>query len=166
MRKVRRTAAGAALPYDVLVLATGARHGYFGRDDWAFDAPGIKTIDDATQVRRRILTAFERAETQSDQAERDRLLTFVVVGGGPTGVEMAGAIAELARKSIIGDFRTITPRCARVILLEAGERVLPGFAPELSQAAETALAKLGVEVSGLGDAYIPFRKVWLEQPPR
>jgi NADH dehydrogenase len=132
--------------YDYLVVATGARHAYFGRDDWAEHAPGLKTIDDATALRAKILLAFERAETRTDADERRGLLTFVVVGGGPTGVEMAGAVAELARRALARDFRTIDPRCTRVLLVEAGPRILPGFHPSLSLKAAAHLRQLGVEV--------------------
>ena len=141
-----RLGSGAAVPYDRLILATGARHSYFGRDEWAAHAPGIKTIDDATAVRRKVLLALERAETETDQDRRHALLTFVVIGGGPTGVEMAGAIAELARKSVSRDFRSITPHCSRVILVEGGERLLAGFPATLSAKAKTAIERLGVEV--------------------
>lgn len=137
---------GAPVPYDWLILATGARHSYFGRDDWAEHAPGIKTIDDATAVRRKVLLALERAETETDKARRQALLTFVVIGGGPTGVEMAGAIAELARKSVSRDFRSITPHCSRVILVEGGPRLLASFPEALSAKAKSAIEKLGVEV--------------------
>jgi NADH dehydrogenase len=137
---------GRRIPYDTLVLATGARHAYFGRDDWETVAHGLKKIDDATFLRRKILIAFEKAETETDAQERRRLLTFVVVGGGPTGVEMAGAIAELARKALAADFRTIDPRSARVVLVEAGPRLLPSFAADLSEAARRSLQELGVEV--------------------
>jgi NADH dehydrogenase len=137
---------GRRLPYDVLVLATGARHAYFGHDDWAAFAPGLKEIDDATRLRQRILVAFERAEVEEDAARRRALMTFVVVGGGPTGVEMAGAIAELARKALAADFRTIDPRCARIILVEAAERLLQPFHASLSEAARRSLVKLGVDV--------------------
>ena len=143
-------ASGARLDFDWLVVATGARHSYFGRDDWAEDAPGLKSIEDALQIRRKVLLALERAETETDAKRRKALLTFVVIGGGPTGVEMAGAIAELARRSVSRDFRSITPHCSRVILIEAGERVLPSFPPELSAAAERSLEELGVELR-LGD---------------
>lgn len=141
-------ASGAALDYDLLVLATGARHSYFGNDRWAAFAPGIKTIDDATRVRRTILIAMERAETyrQEKSAQRDEFLTFVVIGGGPTGVEMAGAIAELTRHAAAMDFRYITPDCVRIILIEAGPRLLPAFPEDLSAAAKKALEKLHVEV--------------------
>jgi NADH dehydrogenase len=132
--------------YDYLVLATGARHSYFGHDDWESVAPGLKKIDDATGIRRRILTAFEHAEASDNVQARKALLTFVVIGGGPTGVEMAGAIAELARVALRHDFRTIDPREARVVLLEAGPRVLAAFPSKLSQAAHDALSRLGVEV--------------------
>lgn len=134
------------LPYDYLVLATGARHSYFGRDEWERFAPGLKKIDDATEIRRRILTAFERAETEDDPDKRRRLLNFVVIGGGPTGVEMAGAIAELARRALARDFRTIDPRQARIVLLEAGPRVLAAFPEKLSAWTARALGRLGVEV--------------------
>ena len=134
------------IPFDFLVLATGARHAYFGHDDWELHAHGIKKIDDATFLRRKILLAFERAESESDPSERRRLLTFVVIGGGATGVEMAGAIAELARNALAADFRTIDPRSARVTLLEAGPRLLPAFDELLSEKAKRSLEKLGVEV--------------------
>jgi len=132
--------------YDQLVIATGARHAYFNHDEWERFAPGLKKIDDATDIRGRILLAFERAENNSDERERRRLLTFVIVGGGPTGVEMAGAIAELARRALSTDFRNIDPRSARVVLVESGPRVLAAFPETLSAAAKRALERLGVEV--------------------
>jgi NADH dehydrogenase FAD-containing subunit len=134
------------VPYDYLIVATGARHAYFGRDEWEPFAPGLKKIEDATAIRARVLTAFERAEDETDEAERRRLLTFVVVGAGPTGVEMAGAIAELANNALARDFRNIDPRLARVVLVEAGPRVLPVFPEKLSAVAARALQGLGVEV--------------------
>ena len=134
------------IPYDQLVLATGARHSYFGHDEWEKAAPGLKKIDDATSIRRRILTAFEQAEASDDAESRRRLLTFVVIGGGPTGVEMAGAIAELAHVALRHDFRTIDPRDARIMLVESSSRVLASFPPVLSAAALAALNKLEVEV--------------------
>ena len=134
------------IPFDYLVLATGAQHAYFGHDDWAPYAKGIKTIDDATILRSNILLAFEKAELETDPEERARLLTFVVVGGGATGVEIAGAMAELARKALASDFRAIDPTHARIILVEAGPRLLPGFDISLSQAAADSLKTLGVEV--------------------
>jgi len=137
---------GREIPYDLLVIATGASYAYFGHDEWAPHAPGLKSIEDATEIRRRILMAFERAEMAADPGERRRLLTFVVVGGGPTGVEMAGTLAELARKALAADFRAIDPRQARVVLVEAGPRVLPGFSEALSDYAHRALENLGVEV--------------------
>jgi NADH dehydrogenase len=139
-------AEGRRVPYDILVLATGAQHAYFGHDDWASFAPGLKTIDDATYLRRSILLAFERAEAETDAAERARLLTFVVIGGGATGVEMAGAIAELAKWALAADFRNIDPRSARIILVEGGPRLLPALHPSLSEKALASLQKLGVEV--------------------
>jgi len=138
-------AEGRHIPFDYLIVATGAEHAYFGHD-WSSYAPGLKTIDDATYLRRRILLAFERAETEPDADERRRLLNFVVVGGGPTGVEMAGAIAELAKRALASDFRSIDPRCARIILIEAGPRLLAPFDPALSEAARRSLEQLGVEV--------------------
>jgi NADH:ubiquinone reductase (H+-translocating) len=139
-------ASGRRIPYDSLIIATGARHAYFGHDAWASYAPGLKTIDDATYLRRRVLLAFERAESESDLEERHKLMTFVVVGGGPTGVEMAGAIAELAKRALAADFRSIDSRCARVILVEAADRVLSSFDTTLSAAAQRSLEGLGVEV--------------------
>jgi len=136
----------AEFPYDVLVLATGATHAYFGHDEWEPLAPGLKTLDDAVAIRRRVLSAFEQAEISDDPVARARLLTFVLVGGGATGVEMAGAIAELARKALKSDFRAIAGQTARVVLVEAGPRVLPTFAESLSAYAKRALEKLGVEV--------------------
>lgn len=136
----------ARLGYDYLVIATGAQHAYFGHDDWEKFAPGLKRIEDATTIRRRILLAFEMAECGRDPAERRRLLNFVIVGGGATGVEMAGAIAELARKALASDFRHIDPREARIVLVEAGPRLLPSFPPELSEFARRSLEKLGAEV--------------------
>jgi NADH dehydrogenase len=134
------------VPYDYLVVATGSRHAYFGHDEWAVVAPGLKKIDDATRLRRKILLAFELAENEPDADERRRLMTFVVVGGGPTGVEMAGAIAELAKVALAGDFRSIDPRMSRIILVEAGLRVLPAFAERLSEVARRSLEHLGVDV--------------------
>ena len=134
------------LGYDYLIIATGAQHAYFGHDDWAAFAPGLKRIEDATAIRRHILLAFERAESGNDPAEQQRLLNFVIVGGGATGVEMAGAIAELAKKALASDFRMIDPRKARILLVEAGPRLLPSFPHDLSEFARHALEKLGVEV--------------------
>lgn len=145
-RRVVRTAEGAELPYDHLVLATGASHAYFGHDEWRPFAPGLKTLDDATAIRSRILDAFERAEIAGDPAERAALLTFVVVGGGPTGVEMAGAIAELARKTLAHEFRRIDPAAATILLVEAGPRILPAMPPALSARAQAGLERLGVQV--------------------
>lgn len=137
---------GGSFSYDQLVIATGATHAYFGRDEWAPFAPGLKRIEDATDIRRRILTAFERAELASDPAERAALTTFVVVGGGPTGVEMAGAIADMAREALPHDFRNIDPERARVLLVEAGPRLLAAFPEDLSAYARSALEHRGVEV--------------------
>jgi NADH dehydrogenase len=139
-------ASGGEIAFDYLIIATGARHSYFGHDHWASHAPGLKSIDDALDIRRRVLLALEHAETETDPDRRRALLTFVVIGGGPTGVEMAGAIAELARRSVSRDFRSITPHCSRVLLVEAGPRLLPAFPPELSRKAERSLTELGVEV--------------------
>ena len=135
-----------SIPYDTLVLATGARHAYFGHDEWEPFAPGLKTLEDATTLRRRILVAFERAERESDPERRDALLTFVIVGAGPTGVELAGTIADLANDTLPRDFRHIDTRKARVVLIEAGSRVLAGFPDDLSAYALRSLQGLGVEV--------------------
>jgi NADH dehydrogenase FAD-containing subunit len=145
-RKRVRLQDGRDEPFDHLVVATGARHAYFGHDEWEKHAPGLKKIDDATDIRRRILLAFERAEATSDAEERKALLTFVVIGGGATGVEMAGAIAELAHWALADEFRAIDPAQARVMLIETGPRLLPAFPERLSQHAREALEKLGVEV--------------------
>lgn len=143
-----RLQSGATVEYDMLVIATGARHSYFGNDRWAEFAPGIKTIDDATRVRRKILLALECAETnrQENVAERKEFLTFVVIGGGPTGVEMAGAIAELTRHATSMEFRYVTPKCVRIILIEAGNRLLANFPESLAESARKSLEMLGVEV--------------------
>ena len=132
--------------YDYLVLATGASHGYFGHDEWAAYAPGLKDLDDATEIRRRLLLAFERAEMASSPELCRKLLTIAIVGGGPTGVELAGAIAELARRALAADFREIDPKQTRVLLLEAGPRLLPNFPESLSRYTAAVLGKLGVEV--------------------
>lgn len=133
-------------PFDYLIVATGATHAYFGHDDWERFAPGLKSIEDATRVRRSILSAFEKAELLPDGPERRRLLSFVIVGGGPTGVEMAGAIAEVARKTLAKDFRRIDPKTSRCILIEAGPRLLPGLSQQDSTYAYSALTRMGVEV--------------------
>ena len=134
------------LSYDYLVVATGARHSYFGNDAWEPFAPGLKTIEDALAIRHRVLVAFERAEVAETPEERRRLLTFVVIGGGPTGVEMAGAIAELARLELTGEFRDFDAKDARIVLVEAGPLILPSFPPPLSEKARRSLQHLGVEV--------------------
>jgi NADH:ubiquinone reductase (H+-translocating) len=149
---------GDAIPYDRLVLATGVTHSYFGKPEWARFAPGLKTLEDAVEIRRRILVAFERAERERDPSQREALLAFVVVGGGPTGVELAGALVEIARHTLAADFRHIDPRRARVLLLEAAPRVLPSYPEDLSEAARRQLVNLGVEVrtgalvTGIDDA--------------
>jgi NADH dehydrogenase len=137
---------GSTLDYDALLLASGATHAYFGRDEWAAHAPGLKTLDDALHIRRRILSAFERAEGEPDPGTRRALLTFAIVGGGPTGVELAGTLAEIARHTLASEFRRIDPRSARVLLLEAGPRVLSTFPESLSARARRHLEQLGVEV--------------------
>jgi NADH dehydrogenase len=163
---------GRRVPYEYLILATGARHAYFGHDDWEPFAPGLKRIEDATEIRRRILLAFERAENETNADERRRLMSLVIVGGGPTGVELAGATAELARRALAKDFRNIDPRAARVILIEAGPRLLSSMPEDLSDDAKQRLERLGVEVRldapvtavdatgvGLGAARIEARTV-------
>lgn len=136
----------STIDYDYLVLATGATHAYFGHEEWAAHAPGLKTIDDATEIRRRFLLAFEEAEREANADARRRQLTFVIVGGGPTGVELAGAMAEIARKVIPSDFRAINTASARILLLEAGPRILPAYPESLSEKAARQLRKLGVDV--------------------
>lgn len=137
---------GETIPFDTLVLATGARHAYFGNDAWEKHAPGLKTLEDATTIRRRLLLAFERAELAKTEEEKQAYLTFVVIGAGPTGVEMAGMIAELAHKTLPTEFRNVDTRKTRVLLVEAGPRVLPAFTEDLSAYSKTALEKLGVDV--------------------
>ncbi|MER9681046.1 NAD(P)/FAD-dependent oxidoreductase [Mesorhizobium sp. M0184] len=163
---------GGTVAYDTLVLATGARHAYFGHDEWEPFAPGLKTLEDATTIRRRILLAFEQAERETDPAQRQALLTLAIVGGGPTGVELAGTIAELAHDTLRGEFRNIDTRRTRVVLIEAGDRVLANFAPELSDYAMKALERLGVTVElgravtrcdaegvVFGDRHLPARTI-------
>lgn len=137
---------GSELEYDFLIVATGTRHAYFGHDEWEVNAPGLKSVGDAVDMRERFLTAFERAERETDPAERTANLTFVVVGGGPTGVELAGSIPGLARGGLASDFRNIDTRTSRVILVEAGPRILAAFPEDLSRSAQRALEELGVEV--------------------
>jgi NADH:ubiquinone reductase (H+-translocating) len=134
------------VPYDFLIVATGATHAYFGHDEWEEYAPGLKSIEDALQIRRRVLLAYEAAEREDDEEARKALLTFVVVGGGPTGVELAGALAEIARHVLTRDFRRINPASARVVLVEAGPRILPAYVPELSERAAERLRRMGCEV--------------------
>ncbi|NZA27266.1 NAD(P)/FAD-dependent oxidoreductase [Luteimonas sp. SJ-92] len=163
---------GGELIYDQLVLAAGATHAYFGNDQWAEHAPGLKTLDDALQLRRRLLLAFERAEAEPDPRRRAAWLSFAIVGGGPTGVELAGTLAEIARHTLKREFRNIDPAAARVRLIEAGPRVLAGFPEDLSEQARRQLQRLGVEVSTgqavtaidgegyhLGEAFVPARTV-------
>src|SRR5690606_26440210 len=145
-QQVVRLADGETIPYDYLIVATGASHSYFGHDEWAQDAPGLKTIEDALEIRRRVLWAFEQAERESDPAVRQALLTFVVVGAGPTGVELAGALGEMAHHTLRDNFRSIDPASARVLLVEALDRVLPPYPPELSARAAASLERLGVTV--------------------
>jgi len=163
---------GETLSYDYLILATGAAHAYFGHDEWEARAPGLKTLDDALEMRRRMLRAFEEAEREADPAAQRRLLTFVIIGGGPTGVELAGALAEIARQSLREDFRRIRPESARVILLEGTDFVLGTFSPKLRALARASLTRLGVEVRTsakvtnvddtgvqVGDEHIPAQTV-------
>jgi NADH:quinone reductase (non-electrogenic) len=137
---------GGSLPYDYLIVATGSAHAYFGHPEWARRAPGLKTLDDALEIRRQVLLAFEAAERESDPAVERRLLTFVIVGGGPTGVELAGALAEIARRSLRKDFRNIRPESARVVLIEGAPHILGTFPERLREAAKRSLERLGVEV--------------------
>ena len=141
-----RLSDGASVGYDFLIVATGSSHSYFGNDDWSRNAPGLKTLEDAIHIRRRILLAFERAEQETDPARREELLTFVLIGGGPTGVELAGTLAEIARQTLRDEFRSIDTGEARIILVEAGETILPAFPPKLRDAARASLTRLGIEV--------------------
>jgi NADH dehydrogenase len=172
-REIRLSAATAPrMRYDFLIIATGAQHSYFGHDEWRPYATGLKTLEDAIEIRRRILLAFERAEAEGDAAEKSRLLTFVIVGAGPTGVELAGAIAEIARYALARDFRNIDPRSTRVVLIEAGPRILPGFDAGLASDAQKRLEALGVELrmgapvkscnrdgAVIGDEFLPARTI-------
>jgi NADH dehydrogenase len=154
---------GVALPYDHLIVAAGAHTSYFGHDDWAPHAPGLKDLDDALEVRRRVLLALEAAERAADPAERRRLMTFVVVGGGPTGVELAGAIADLSRDILRADFHHVQPSDTRVVLVERADRVLLPFTPALSERARAQLRELGVEVrTGVAVERIGAEGIWLE----
>ena len=145
--KLVQTLDGGHVPYDTLVLATGSTHHYFGKDAaWGPLAPGLKTLEDATEIRARVLSAFERAERDPDPAARNKLLTFVVVGGGPTGTEMAGTISELSRHTMRRDFRSIDPAAARVVLVEGHDRLIPTYHPKLSAYAGKTLAGMGVEL--------------------
>src|SRR5438105_4517156 len=138
--------ADGALAYDYLIVAAGASHAYFGHDEWEPFAPGLKTIEDALEIRRRVLLAFELAEREAASGKGQVVLNFVVVGGGPTGVELAGTLAEITRRALGNEFRTIDPKRTRIILLEGGPRVLPAYPEDLSRSAEEQLHKLGVEV--------------------
>src|SRR3954468_16711467 len=144
--KIVRTKEGDRFHYDYLVIATGAYSSYFSHPEWAEYAPGLKTIEDATRIRAKILTGFERAEKATLEAEIRKFMTFVVVGGGPTGVELAGSIAEIAHSVLVRDFRKINPQSARVVLVEAGPRVLPSFPADLSDYTKKILSDIGVEV--------------------
>jgi len=156
--------ADGEVPYDTLVLATGARHSYFGRPEWEALAPGLKTLEDATGIRARVLSAFEAAEREEDEAQRREALTFVVVGAGPTGAELAGALAEIARHTLRNEFRRIDPSAARIFLVEGADRVLGAYAPSLSARAASDLARLGVEVrtgtlvTDLGEEGVTLRR--------
>lgn len=165
--------AGGSVRYDYLILAAGATHAYFGHDEWATIAPGLKTLEDATELRRRILLAFESAEYEGDPEARRAALTFGIVGAGPTGVELAGAIKEIAGKTLPRDYKHIDTRTTRVILFEGADRVLPPFPPELSKRAQRDLERMGVEVClnsivtnittqgvSVGDEFIPVRNVF------
>jgi NADH dehydrogenase len=145
-RKSVALADGAKLAYDFLIVATGATHSYFAHPEWERNAPGLKSIDDALEIRRRVLLAFEAAEREDDEAARNALLTFVIVGAGPTGAELAGALSEIARQTMLRDFRRINPSSARILLVEGKDRVLPTYPPALSAKAQRQLEHLGVEV--------------------
>ncbi|MFM2419577.1 MAG: hypothetical protein RL385_4300 [Pseudomonadota bacterium] len=168
VEKRRVVLEGRELAYDYLIVATGMTHAYFGNDAWAKHAPGLKTIGEALDIRRRILRAFEAAELAVSSEEQRALTTFVVIGGGPTGVELAGALAEIAGRTLARDFRRFDPRCTRVILVEAGPRILSTFAPAMSQKAVAQLVQLGVEVrtgtpvSDVGEGYVEIAGEYIE----
>ena len=165
-RRVVRLDGGDELAYDYLIVAAGAANQYFGHDEWAQAAPALKTLDDALRIRGRMLLAYERAEREADPVRRRQLLTFVVVGGGPTGVEMAGAIAEIARQTLTHEFRRIRPDQARILLVEAGPSLLGTFPPRLRDAARASLARLGVEVrEGTMVTRVAPGRVWLGDEP-
>jgi NADH dehydrogenase len=145
-KRLVELADGVAVSYDYLILATGASHAYFGHDEWALSAPGLKTLDDALAIRRRILLAFERAEREPDPVRQRELLTFVLVGGGPTGVELAGTLAEIARRTLRDEFRVIDTARTRIVLIEAGETILASFPADLRDAARNSLRRLNIEV--------------------
>jgi NADH:quinone reductase (non-electrogenic) len=157
-----RLADGGELAYDFLIVASGSSHTYFGHDEWGRFAPGLKTLEDALEIRRRVLLAFERAERETDPARRQELLTFVLIGGGPTGVELAGTLAEIARQTLRHEFRSIDPSQARIVLVEAGSTILPSFPEKLRNAARTSLMRLGVEVrEGIAVTNVDARGVML-----
>jgi NADH dehydrogenase len=157
---------GGPIAYDTLIVATGARHSYFGHDAWARFAPGLKSIDDATEIRRRILIAFEAAEREHVPERREEWMTFVVVGGGPTGVELAGALGEIAKDTLKRDFRSIDPTAARIVLVEALDRILPGYPADRSRSATRQLRRLGVHVrTGTRVTDITERQVTVEVVP-
>jgi NADH dehydrogenase len=153
---------GTTLKYDFLIVAAGATHSYFGHDEWAGIAPGLKTLDDALAIRRRVLLAFEEAEREPNPVYQRRLLTFVLIGGGPTGVELAGALAEIARQALRSEFDNVDPASARIILIEAGPSILPSFPPDLRASAKRALLRLGVDVrEGQAVTNVANETVWL-----
>jgi NADH dehydrogenase len=156
---------GDTLAYDALIVASGVTHSYFGHDDWLRRAPGLKTLDDALEIRRRVLMAFERAEREEDRARQQELLTFAIVGGGPTGVELAGALAEIARHALKREFDNVDPATARILLIEAGPSILPTFPPSLQRSARRALERLGVEVVEGRPATTPCRWARIASPP-
>jgi NADH:ubiquinone reductase (H+-translocating) len=167
-RRVAHLTDGAEISYDYLIVAAGATHAYFGHDEWRPYAPGLKTLEDALEMRRRVLLAFERAEREPDPARQRALLTFVIVGGGPTGVELAGALAEIARQSLAKDFRHFDPTSSRILLIEGGPSVLPSFPVALRDAARRDLGRLGVDVrtntlvTGIGPGFVQAGEERLE----
>lgn len=160
--KLIRLDGGSLVSYDYLIVAAGAAHSYFGHDEWSSAAPGLKTLDDALAIRRRLLLAFEEAEREPNPVHQRRLLTFVLIGGGPTGVEMAGALAEIARQALRAEFDAVDPAIARIILIEAGPSILPSFPPDLRASAKRALLRLGIEVrEGQAVTNVEEGAVWI-----